>query len=215
MFEGVLPIVDYVLRTDKLDMVSFRGNGALAAVCCCSFSMWLVPWNLVLSHFSYWVSGSPRWGGSGWLCLVPSRQPYTVKYGGARVKAVSQTAKPYSLTAVEIGDLENRAYSHALVVCIGYKFYIQDIKKDTRADFKYVKGQASPLLLSKGLLSSDTLDECDSSSQLVPKRINGTRKHDTLINPIANPIQIPNNPMLALNAKATPMALQIRHLTHH
>ncbi|TPX49502.1 CDP-diacylglycerol---glycerol-3-phosphate 1-phosphatidyltransferase [Synchytrium endobioticum] len=32
-------------------------------------------------------------------------------------KAVSQTAKPYGLTAVERGDLETRAYSHALVVC--------------------------------------------------------------------------------------------------
>ncbi|TPX50151.1 hypothetical protein SeMB42_g02355 [Synchytrium endobioticum] len=51
------------------------------------------------------------------MYLVPSRQPYIVKYGGARVKAVSQTAKPYSLTP-EIGDLDNCAYSHALVVCV-------------------------------------------------------------------------------------------------
>ncbi|TPX34935.1 hypothetical protein SeLEV6574_g08243 [Synchytrium endobioticum] len=51
------------------------------------------------------------------MYLVPSRQPYIVKYGGARVKTVSQTAKQYSLTA-ETGDLENRVYSHALVVCI-------------------------------------------------------------------------------------------------
>ncbi|TPX46791.1 hypothetical protein SeLEV6574_g03035 [Synchytrium endobioticum] len=36
-------------------------------------------------------------------------------------KAVSQAANPYSLTAVEIGGLENRAYSHALVVCIDLK----------------------------------------------------------------------------------------------
>ncbi|TPX43443.1 hypothetical protein SeMB42_g04718 [Synchytrium endobioticum] len=49
------------------------------------------------------------------MYLVPSRQPYIVKYGGARVKAVSQTATQYSLTA-EIGGLENCAYSHALVV---------------------------------------------------------------------------------------------------
>ncbi|TPX49649.1 hypothetical protein SeMB42_g02543 [Synchytrium endobioticum] len=33
------------------------------------------------------------------MYLVPSRQPYIVKYGGARVKAGSQTAKQYSLTA--------------------------------------------------------------------------------------------------------------------
>ncbi|TPX46716.1 hypothetical protein SeLEV6574_g03076 [Synchytrium endobioticum] len=63
----------------------------------------------------YWTR-SPRWGGGGWMYLVPSRQPYIVKYGGDRVKAGSQTAKQYSLTA-EIGDLENRSYSHALVVC--------------------------------------------------------------------------------------------------
>ncbi|TPX30073.1 hypothetical protein SeMB42_g07986 [Synchytrium endobioticum] len=60
---------------------------------------------------------SPRWGGGGWMYLVPSRQPYILKYGGARVKAVSQTAKQYNLPAVEIGELETRAYSHALVVC--------------------------------------------------------------------------------------------------
>ncbi|TPX54200.1 hypothetical protein SeMB42_g00412 [Synchytrium endobioticum] len=45
-----------------------------------------------------------------------TKKPYIVKYGGARVKAVSQIAKPHSLTAVEIGDLETRAYSHTLVV---------------------------------------------------------------------------------------------------
>ncbi|TPX49237.1 hypothetical protein SeMB42_g02696 [Synchytrium endobioticum] len=55
------------------------------------------------------------------MYLVPSRQPYIVKYGGARVrKAVSQTAKQYSLTA-ETGDLENRVYSHAFVVCNQHK----------------------------------------------------------------------------------------------
>ncbi|TPX44738.1 hypothetical protein SeLEV6574_g04311 [Synchytrium endobioticum] len=72
--------------------------------------------NLALSHVSYWVGRSSRWGGGGWMYLVSSRQPYIVLYGGARVKAVSQTAKPYSLAAVETGDLEYRAYSHALVV---------------------------------------------------------------------------------------------------